>query len=131
MQIFEITFLRFRPDTKKASIHHDPYGIMAWASRFLWPLGLQLPSRTMIRHILLGFLIGLSVSWPFMSFVTYHQRRKKERRISRLTSRSDAFRGDGIVDGVSGLIGMWQIRFIDMDELMCRASYREHSTHED
>ena len=69
--------------------------------------------RTMIRHIVLGFLLGLSVSWPFMSVVAY-QRRKNERR---LTSRSDAFRGDGIVDGVSGLIGMWKIRFIDM--LMC------------
>ncbi|KAF4620948.1 hypothetical protein D9613_000323 [Agrocybe pediades] len=66
---------------------------------------IRLPSRTTSRHVLIGLIIGFSLSLSSTSLVQYYQQRKKERQIAHFAPRPIELRSDEIVKGVSGLIG--------------------------
>ena len=63
-------------------------------SWFTWP-------RFTARPIIIGFLLGLSLSWSFADLASRLRQRRKERKLLGSTSR------DSVVHGVTGLIGMW------------------------
>ena len=82
---------------------------MSWLSNIgLTNLPSLLPSRNTARHILIGVLLGFSLSMTSTSFALlyYYPRRRKDRLISNFTPRPIELRSDEVVKGVSGLIGM-------------------------
>jgi len=80
---------------------------MAWTPTLagLLPSWLQWPSRTTMRHVLIGVLIGFSFSLTSTSLAVYYQQRKRERQIANFSARPIELRSDEIVKGVAGLIG--------------------------
>jgi len=80
---------------------------MNWASSSMFPLlppsWINWPSRIITRHIIIGFLLGLSFSWSFTGLASRLRQQKKERKSLGSTSRG--IRGE-VVHGVTGLIGM-------------------------
>ncbi|TFK25206.1 PALP-domain-containing protein [Coprinopsis marcescibilis] len=70
------------------------------------PGWLQWPSRTTIKHLFYGVLIGFSLSLSSSGLTLVRQRRKKEHLANGNTApTSIASRSEQIVDGVTGLIG--------------------------
>lgn len=80
---------------------------MDWLSLTNLPSWLQWPSRSTARHILIGVLLGFSLSLTSTSLALYnYQRRRRDRLFSNFAPRPIELRSDEIVKGVSGLIGM-------------------------
>lgn len=80
---------------------------MAWKDDLIQhlPTWLHWPSRTAARHILIGILLGFSLSATTTSVAAYLEQRKKERQIAHFAPRPIELRSDEIVKGVVGLIG--------------------------
>ncbi|KAJ3504424.1 hypothetical protein NLJ89_g7939 [Agrocybe chaxingu] len=80
---------------------------MSWSSKFadLLPSWLHWPTRATARHVLIGILLGFSLSISSTSFAQYLQQRKLKRQISKFTARPIELRSDEVVRGVAGLIG--------------------------
>ncbi|CAA7261799.1 unnamed protein product [Cyclocybe aegerita] len=80
---------------------------MSWSSKIadLLPSWLRWPSRATARHVLIGVLVGFSLSLSSTSFALYLQQRKQKRQISKFTARPIELRSDEVVRGVAGLIG--------------------------
>ncbi|KAH8107683.1 PALP-domain-containing protein [Cristinia sonorae] len=70
-----------------------------------WPTWFRLPLSSTSRHILLGVVIGLSLSLSSTSLIFYSQKRKKDRLEKSFDQRPIELRSDEIVNGVTGLIG--------------------------
>ena len=64
---------------------------------------LEWPSRNTIQHILLGVVVGVSISSSLVALRSA-KRKSKPRRLS--DDQPIQLRQDGIVRGVAGLIGM-------------------------
>ncbi|KAH6914416.1 tryptophan synthase beta subunit-like PLP-dependent enzyme [Coprinopsis sp. MPI-PUGE-AT-0042] len=65
----------------------------------------QWPSRTTVRHVFYGIVIGISMSLATSSLTLARQRRKRERIEESFPPRPIEVRSDEIVNGVTGLIG--------------------------
>ncbi|KAF8895734.1 tryptophan synthase beta subunit-like PLP-dependent enzyme, partial [Gymnopilus junonius] len=81
--------------------------VMPWRDTFLQllPSWLRWPSRTFGRHVLIGILLGFSLSATITSLAAYFQQRKRERQVANFAPRPIELRSDEIVKGVVGLIG--------------------------
>ncbi|KAF8635941.1 hypothetical protein AX15_000112 [Amanita polypyramis BW_CC] len=65
----------------------------------------QLPSRTVLKHILYGVFIGFYLSVTSKKVIQYYQARKRRRDLAEDSFRPIELRTDDILDGVVGLIG--------------------------
>ncbi|EDR11926.1 uncharacterized protein LACBIDRAFT_246912 [Laccaria bicolor S238N-H82] len=75
---------------------------------FLPPLDSVLPSwtsRVSVRSVLLGVLLGFSLSVTSTSLALYFQQKRRERVAAKFTPRPIELRSDEVVAGVTGLIG--------------------------
>lgn len=66
---------------------------------------IQWPSRFAAKHVLIGFLLGISLSLTTSSLAALHKSRKKEKQTRQLPLRPIELRSDEVVNGVTGLIG--------------------------
>lgn len=79
---------------------------MAWVptsylqSLFSWP-----SRKFATRQLLLGILIGFSLSLTTTEYIRRTQRRKRKEQLEHFTRRPIELRSNEIVDGVAGLIG--------------------------
>lgn len=82
----------------------------SWMSSLLpGSIKLQLPNSLTVRHLVYGALIGFSLSVTSTSLALYWQQRKREREQDKFEPRPIELRSDEVVDGVTGLIGRWNL----------------------
>ncbi|KAF8631781.1 hypothetical protein AX17_004996 [Amanita inopinata Kibby_2008] len=72
---------------------------------FSLPTWLHLPSRTAIKHILYGVVLGFYLSITSKAILHHLQARKKRRLPAQNDFRPIELRSDDVVSGVTGLIG--------------------------
>jgi cysteine synthase A len=72
---------------------------------FLLPSWFHLPSSSTARHVFYGLILGFSLSITSTSLALFYQTRKREKLALRFEARPIDLRGDGILQGVTGLIG--------------------------
>ena len=80
----------------------------------------RLPSRSTARHLFYGVLIGLALSLTTSSVVTYFRQRQRKRLSSNFEPRPIELRSDEVVDGVTGLIGIYCPCFRDIQSTYCK-----------
>ena len=80
----------------------------------------RLPDRSPPRSLFYGIFIGLALSLTTSSVVTYFRQRQRKRLSSNFEPRPIELRSDEVVDGVTGLIGMYCPCFIDIQSTYCK-----------
>ncbi|PPQ63685.1 hypothetical protein CVT24_004570 [Panaeolus cyanescens] len=78
---------------------------MPWISSLNIQSLFSWPSRSLSRQLLLGVLIGFSLSLTSTEYIRRSQKRKKKEQLEHFTPRPIELRSNEVVDGIAGLIG--------------------------